>query len=198
MAQRKTDSAVLAPVLPCVAYPEALRLWMAAAEAGGEAVYASGTDLPREASGVRMVARWAAIGLVTTHQQRDPQDERRWLFLIRKVAGACDPSPAPAGGGPAPLGQSPGRGATDTRAQMRRLLAELRRRAERGDYCPSNGILARRLGLPHGERGRARAKYLLARLAAEKRIAVESRGTCAPRVVTILAPGRAQGRSTGS
>lgn len=175
-----------------------LRAWIDSAPAGERAIYASGVDLPRDAEGVKLAGRWARQGLVRTFQQRDPEDERRWLFLIEKARGASPQTGSPA---PAPS-RSPLNGGTVPprvvdRALLRRLLDLLRRCAERGEECPSNAELAQRLNLRRGERGRQQAKYLMQRLSSEKRIAVESRGTCAPRVVTILAPGRARGKRTG-
>ena len=82
------------------------------------------------------------------------------------------------------------------RGDLSALLRILRKLAETGAACPSNADLARLLSLPRGERGRQRAQYLLHRLAGEKRIAIESRGRNAPRIVTILAAVRGCGKST--
>lgn len=109
------------------------------------------------------------------------------------------------------------------RTLMNKLLAELRRCAEDGAACPSYLTLAIRIGLlgslrstaegrtsgavgrtgrpaTPGERRRAidQVAYLHKRLEREGGIAVESRGRNAPRVVTILAAGRACGSSTAS
>src|SRR5690606_18124761 len=84
----------------------------------------------------------------------------------------------------------------DLRELLSDLLSELRSCAERGRACPSLTETARLLGLPSGERGRQKANYLFLRLQQQGDISIESQGRGAPRVVTILAAGRAKGKST--
>lgn len=185
--------------LVTTALPAELRAWLARAEVGERAVYAAGAVLPRQAETVQLVTRWKDAGAVITLQRRDPADGRRMQYLIEKAdAGHGPHPPAPDGVAESPPNDGrAGRGTHDaTRAQMRRLLEALRRMAARGEACPSNAELAALLELPRGKRGADRAQYLIGRLVREQRIAVEGRGTCAPRVVTILAKGRGCGKST--
>lgn len=172
-----------------------LRAWFEDARPGEPVEYASGIALPREAEGVRLVTRWKDAGLVLTTQKRDPADGRRWLFLVQRTSiQNADGPPSSVGAVDRPAQGAPAH-AVD-RATLNKLLSTLRSKAERGLPCPSNTDLAHELGLPRGSRGRMRAKYLMARLVTEKRIAVECRGTTLPRVVTILAAGRARGKET--
>lgn len=178
--------------LSSVAPTAELEAWLKAARPGETAIYAAGTDLPREAEGVVLVRGWAARGLVTTNQVRDPGDARRWQFLITKTGGQCPRSPeAPIGGAtPQPVQR------VADRSDLRKLLSTLRSCAERGLPCPSLSSIADELGLAMGEKGRQRAAHLLRRLERERNIIVERRGNLVPPVVTITAAGRASGKST--
>ncbi|MGX7896870.1 hypothetical protein [Tsuneonella sp. HG222] len=171
------------------ASPEAeVRAWFESAAAGGSAVYATGLTLPREEAGVRYVAGLVAAGKARTHQRRHPQDGRRLQFLVVK-RGADDDGPLPASD---PVGGCD----PQTRAEADALLDMLRECAEHGLPCPSLSAIADALHLRKGEGGRQRSRHLLAVLEAQGAIASESRGRNAPRVVTILAEGRASGQST--
>lgn len=174
-----------------------LREWFAGAEQGARAVYAAGVTLPREAEGVKLARRLEESGAATLTQERDQADPRRWRFMIIKMS----PSPSAAtlaadervaSAGPAGVPR-----AVD-RTDLRKLLSELRSCAERGRPCPSLTATARLLGLPRGESGRQKANYLFRRLKEEGSIAIESQGRGAPRIVTILAEGRARGKRTSA
>lgn len=158
---------------------EDLRAWLADAAEGGQAVYASGLVLPRDAAGVVLVGQWLAAGLVTTHQRRDPHDARRWQFLVAKRPS----KPA-----------APAVRDVRTRGELRALLDHMRRVVQARRACPSNAELARSLDLGPGARGRNRAQYLLDLLVRDGVIALDSPGRCAPRTVTVL-PGRAKVKS---
>lgn len=166
-----------------VAAPVAeLQAWLADAVPRARAIYASGQDLPRDAEGVVLARAWADQGLVRLFSERDPGDSRRFRWLIEKV-------------GPV---QAPDRtGQEVDRCAARAVLRLLRDAALRGAECPSNAQIARHMGWPL-QRGRARAQYLIGKLERDGAIAVESRGTCLPRLVTILVPGTGKGRTTGS
>jgi hypothetical protein len=176
--------------LASAASPGELRKWLAEAAPGERAEYARGPFLPRDTEGVRLATQWKDAGLVAMAQHRDPADGRRFLYLIEK----SDPGAvrAPAADGAAPLTPSAlplESGRIDADRLQALLLAELRACAARSEACPSNAVLARRIGLPAKKRSRDRVQYLLARLIRARAIAVEYRGTCAPRVVTVLAGG---------
>lgn len=173
-----------------------LREWFAAAAKGARAVYAAGVALPRDAEGVKLARALEEAGAATLTQERDQLDPRRWRYLIIKTSSR--PLPATTGletarGGLPPQDESPR--AVD-RTDLRKLLSELRSCAERGRPCPSLNETAKLLGLPSGERGRQKANYLFLRLKQRGEISIESQGRGAPRVVTILAAGRAHGKAT--
>lgn len=151
---------------------EQLEAWLAAAAPGAQAIYASGPDLPREAPGVKLVARWIGEKKVHPLQQRDPRNPARWNFLIVKAGG----SPRDSG---RPLH------AVD-RTEMRAMLSLLRRYAARGKPCPSHREMAELLDLPD----RHHARRLIERLVAEGKIRVASRGRNLPCVVTIISSGK--------
>lgn len=159
--------------LGMAAAPEALRAWLAEAAPGNMAIYAIGLDLPREAEGVQLVRAWQAEGLVALVSRRDPADRRRTQWLVQR-AGATSPA------------AKPGLLSLVTRQQLAALLILLREGDKRRRPCPSNNKLARELDLGWGERGRARARYLIDLLVRDGAITVESRGRNLPRVVTIL------------
>ena len=182
-----------------------LEAWMASASAGEQAVYASGLDLPRAADGVVLARRWEGEGLVTLAQRRDPDNARRWQWIMEKVNPHSNcPSPHPGKGAPEgqPVSASPGAPTSSrqigkkAREERERLLDFLRDCAVRRKACPSDNALAAKLALGAGNSGRCRANYLMRLLAADGAISVEYRGRNAPRVVTITAEGRARGKAT--
>lgn len=170
--------------LPQVAPAAQLAAWLDAAQPGARAIYCTAAALPQEADGVVAVRRWAAEGRVHLVQARDPAEPGQWRFIVEKSGAPPPAEPAP------PL---PPRHAVN-RAQLRAMLDILRDCAARGRPCPSNRDLARKLRLPH----RHRARYLFNRLLADGAIAVADRGRNAARIVTILAPGAARGKSTAA
>lgn len=169
-----------------------LRRWLDMAPAGHQVIYASGIDLPRAAEGVVLARQWQAQGLVDLNQRRDPDNARRWQFLMRRRA--------------ADAARCPTASALDKvleKSRARKLLNLLRDHAEAGRACPSNSELARAMGWDMtsptaAEKGRAGVQYLLRAIERAGGITIESRGTMAPRIITITAAGRAKGRSTGT
>lgn len=199
--------------LASAAEPGELEAWLACSPKS-QAVYASGLELPRNAPGVLLVTRWREQGIVITTQRRDPRDARRWEFIVvRRAENASAPThphgapppgshpsavpPAPAGIATPRPGQADRSRADHTRAQLKRLEDLLRARAAKGAACPTLAETRDLLALPRGERGKRRASYLFDRLAGENRIATRWDGPGHRRVVTILSPGRAVGKSTG-
>lgn len=181
--QGETFSLRLSSAVPA----EELRGWFESAAVGERTVYATGVQLPRAADGVLLATRLKDQGQARLHNVRDPDDRRRWQFVVVKIAAAaarCRCSPAP-------------RDADADADDLARLLALLRSCAQRNRACPSNANLAISLGLK-GEKGRQRAAYLLRKLETIGQIAIAAQGTMRPRVVTILAPGRAKGRQTAA
>ncbi|MBX7496786.1 hypothetical protein K3172_13045 [Qipengyuania sp. 6B39] len=179
-----TDAAPGFSIGPLTTYaePAQMRAWLAGAEAGHAIVYATGPALA-EHPAKALALKWQGEGKVELSQRRSAR-AHCFDYLARKVGDAvCTMAERNAS-------------LTETRTQMRALLKILRRCAVRGAVCPSLTKAARELGLPGGGRGRRRAQYLFDRLKAEKKIAVSGNGRNAPRVVTILAPGQGQGKST--
>jgi len=165
-----------------------LRAWLDGAEPGARTVYAHGIDLPRGSEAAVLVGQWVRDGRATTHQRRDPADARRWQFLVEARSRRAWSGPAGARVADAAPGVVPSR-------EMKSLLVLLVACATQGLVLPSNAALADQLGLA-GERGRMRAKYLLARAQRDGLIRVDKvRGQ---RVATILADGRGQGLSTAA
>lgn len=157
-----------------------LEAWFRAAEPGARQVYASGGVLLAEARSVKLAWRLANEGKAELAQDRDPERPgcRRWWIQKRRADTARAPRV---------------RGVE--RRELDALFALLERCATTGRECPSDGAVAEALDLGPRPRGRNRAQYLFGKLKAAGRIAVESRGTCAARVVTILT-GRHAGRRT--
>lgn len=191
----RAQAAPAAPELPFAASPASLRAWLDTAPPMARAIYAKSVDELREEPGVKLVRQWAIEGRVHLFRERDPDDAGRWRFLIVKAAIVTGEVRIAR---PFPRGRAtPQRSASDIEeGLLTRCEMLLRRAADRAEPCPSNAELARALGLSGDEKGRARAKYLVRCLAEAGRIAVECRGRNLPRVVTIVARGRACGMST--
>jgi len=174
------DGAMVLVELASCADPAALERWLDTSKPGSPpAIYASGLELPRSNPVVVMVRGWAAARLATLGCRKHPDRPgfSQWL-VYRSFA-------APAARATAP-------GSTRCRAEcveQRAMLALLRRCALAGKSCPSNTALARRLKL----RSRFAARDLFNRLVAAGAIRVEERGKLLPRVVTIVATGKATG-----
>lgn len=166
---------------------EELEGWLDTASPQDSTIYAVGIDLPRESAAVKLARDWAAQGKVSLTQRRDPDNRARWQYLMQKRA--C-------GAGGVVVARNPRKMDSLSAAQSGKLLNLLRLCAERGQDCPSNMRLARALGLPSGDRGRGRARYLLDILVETGAVVIESHGCNAPRVVTIIAEGRASGLAT--
>jgi hypothetical protein len=174
-----------------VAAPESeLVAWFQDARPGESAIYASGFTLPREAAGVKLVAAWQAEGWAHLKQRRDPDDARRWQFLVERssriAAGERKPRP---------------KNEEITRIQMGKLLQALRRVADRGEALPSYRSLARDLTTDNTracKKGIERVRHLLRRLHDERRIELipAPNGARHGPQVTILAKGRGCGRTT--
>lgn len=190
LAQAKSGAETFTIQLGVAAPESELVAWFQDARPGESAIYASGFTLPREAAGVKLVAAWQAEGWVHLKQRRDPDDARRWQFLVerssRMAAGARKPRP---------------KNEEVTRIQMRKLLETLRRVADRGEALPSYRSLARDLTTDNTracKKGIERVRHLLRRLHDERRIEIipaPSGARHGPQV-TILAKGRGWGKTT--
>lgn len=168
----------------------ALKEWFDSAAPGDRATYATGLDLPREHESVRFANELVQIGLAHLTQRRDPNDRRRWLFEITRAEAASDKSAN---------GAAVGAVRPDlTAEQMRCLMRRLREVAAAGSPCPSYAEMARHLAMRGDSRGRMRARYLVNRLEKEKQITVKPGASSHPPVITILARGKARGKSTAS
>lgn len=179
---RSSETPGFSLALTTYADPAAMRDWVAQAAPGHELVYATGPALGDHPA-KRTALDLQQSGQVVLFQRRATRAHCFEYCAKRVHAEAC-PAPVPA------------EKVDHTRAQLSALLRELRRCAAKGEVCPSLSAAAKVLDLPRGQRGRRRAQYLFDRLVAEKRIAIASHGRNAPRVATILAAGRAQGKST--
>ena len=182
-AALSSDSAPGFSIGPLTTYadPAAMAVWVEQAGAGHELIYATGPQLGDHAAKA-LALRWQEQGLVALKQRRSSRAHCFDYLAERVGADALTPAPSASDG--------------HVRGEMAALLRILRRCAVRGKACPSNAELAKELGLRRGEAGRRRSRYLLERLAQEKRISVTGCGRNAPRVVTILAAGKACGKST--
>lgn len=172
-----------------VAEESMLVAWLEQARAGERVAYAEGFVAPREAAAFKLVGAWAREGLVHLVTAKGERGRTIWQ-AERSSAG--------------PKVARPKRDFREdlTRTQMRGLMDELRRAADRGATCPSRSALAvavcgaRRSVPVELRKGRDRIGYLLRRLADEGKIAIEAGDAVRAPVVTILAKGRGCGKST--
>ncbi len=176
---RGAASSALQPALepvpqPLVARREDLEEWFAGATAGVAIIYATARALPREAPGVQLVSRWVEEGRAETTQKRDVRDPSRFNFHVSKLADADAAAPLH----PADAARVQ---RSTVRADKGRMLRLLRQIAERGGPCPSHRELGRKLGLKH----RYAARYLLACLVEDGRIALDA-GPGGARMVRII------------
>lgn len=164
-----------------------LEQWLADAPAKAQTVYATGVEPPRDSAAWKLAAEWQSAGKVQLVSARDPDDARRTNWIMQKCASPDD-VPLPA--------DSQCKLSREAEAQAAQLLEYLCGRVVRRRHCPSNTQLAVTLELGRGPRARSRVQYLLAVLQRRGDIAIENNGRNAPRVVTVLAEGRAKGRKT--
>lgn len=166
-----------------------LEAWLARALPRETAVYATGLDLPRDAAAVALVRKWAAARLVTLTTRRDPDDRRRTHWLVVRAGNSARDDSAEDLAMPADAACTFG-------FHERALLTCLEDAALAGEACPSLAAMAEAMRLPETNgRGRYRARYLLETLE-KKHLITITRRAGSPRVITIRAAGRAQGRST--
>jgi len=179
-----------------VAPIDELETWLACARPKELAIYAHGPTLPADEPAVKLVAGWEKQGLVNLAQKRDPTRKQSFQYLMQR---ADVPFPADLLPGQDALRpQALGAQRAEARKLQRELLAMLRKAAERNRICPSLAEIADTLHLRVGERGRRQARTLLDRLRSEGKISIVPGASNRPRVVTILAKGRACGKSTQS
>jgi hypothetical protein len=177
----ETFSFALALVVPV----SELEAWFETAAPLAKAIYATGFELPREEAAVALVRQWVDAGEVRTFQRRDPMDQRRWQFLIERV----DTASARARQVMPDL----------TASQLLILHRVLVEAAAAGAPCPSRAKLAEAVTGQTHDKARERARWLMKRLEAEGKIAIQPApfGAQHGPKVTILT-GRHAGKSTGS
>jgi hypothetical protein len=179
--EAETFSFALALVVPVAE----LEAWFESAAPHAKAIYATGFDLPRGEAAVQLVNRWVSAGEVRTFNRRDPLNPRRWQFLIERTdteaARAQQVQP-------------------DLSAhQMIVLHRELVSAAASAQPCPSRTRLAEVVTGQTDDRARERVRWLMKRLEAEGKIALQPAPIGAQHgpTVTILT-GRHAGKTTGS
>jgi len=160
-----------------------LEAWFESAAPNAKAIYAVGLALPRSEPAVLQVKRWIEAGEVRPFQRRDPLDGRRWQFLIERVdtasARAREVRP-------------------DLSAQqLIALHRELVNAAGQGLPCPSRSQLAQAITGQSDDKARKRVSYLMKRLEADGKIALQPAPIGAQHgpTVTILT-GRHAGKAT--
>jgi hypothetical protein len=172
-----------------VAQVSALVAWFEQALPGERVAYAEGFVFPRDAEAAKLAGAWQREGFVHLVQARGERGRTIWQ-AERSSAGAAAPR------------QKRNFREDLTRTQMRNLMDELRRAADRGQPCPSRSALAvaicgsRKSAPAEMRKGRNRVTYLLGRLVNESKITVEAGDATRAPVVTIVAKGRGFGKST--
>lgn len=157
--------------------------WLAIAQPGEDFCFFSGFGPP--VALVKYVHAQVEAGAVEPVQRRR-RDGRGFDYLIQRRA-LLAPMAANGGGAPARREEPPG---DDAEALLDRVMRMLRRAALDDKVCPTNGEIARTLGL-HDAAG---AAYQIRKLRALGRIAVQhvkSGPNAGARVVTILKSGKA-------
>lgn len=178
-ASPETFSFALALVTPVAE----LEGWFETASPLAKAIYAIGLELPRQEPGVLLVKRWIATGEVRPFQRRDPLDKRRWQFLIERADTASarlrEVRPDLSG------------------QQLIILHRELVTAAAADAPCPARAHLAQAVTGQCDARARERVRWLMKRLEAEGKIALQPAPVGAQHgpTVTILT-GRHAGKST--
>jgi hypothetical protein len=174
-----------------VAEVSALVAWFEQALPGERVAYAEGFVFPRDAEAAKLAGAWQREGFVHLVQARGERGRTIWQ-AERSSAGAAAPR------------QKRDFREDLTRTQMRNLMDELRRAADRGQPCPSRSALAvaicgsRKSIAGEMRKGRDRVGYLLRRLADENKITVEAGDATRAPVVTIVAKGRGCGKRTAA
>jgi hypothetical protein len=179
----RKDSETFSLALALVTPLAELEAWFADAAPHAKAIYAVGMVLPREEPAVVQVKRWIASGEVHPFQRRDPMDARRWQFLIERAdtasARAREVRPDLSG------------------QQLIVLHRELVNAAAADAPCPTRKALAQTVTGQSDERARDRVRWLMKRLEAEGKIALQPAPVGAQHgpTVTILT-GKHAGKST--
>lgn len=167
----------LAP--PCFTVSEeALRAWLAGAQAGDSFDYAFGAAIDSRARVVMVARHLHDQGLVGLRQQRQP--DRSFRFYVVKRTQAEEVAVTPLPGNPTP---EPG-------TELGDMLQHLRELANRNRPCPTNADLARALDLTDADA----ARYRLGLLHEQGHIRIEQRGPQISRVITITETGKSTSR----
>lgn len=155
--------------------PDQFEAWVARAVPGEDVVYCTG-QRPSEAIGAAVRALHER-GLVTMTSKRSAGGFR---FIAQRLP---DPRPVRL---PEHRGRFARRELKGHYTAERMILKILVTAADKGHPCPTNGELARRVGLA----GAASASYRMRRLVAAGKIAIEEPSPLERRVVTIAATGK--------
>ncbi len=165
--------------------------WVSAAPHGEAVVYAKGQALARGSATVVLVRELVAAGMLLHLPQAvrgDPETGVRETYW--SCARVRRSSPASPGALPHPQADARGATADAGAGSDAEVLDEIyrafRRAANMGLVAPTNGELAKSLGL----NGAERARYLVKKLIAAGQIRVADQGPRARRIVTIVETGR--------
>lgn len=163
--------------------PEQLQSWAERARPGEDVVYSTGI---RPGEQVGALARALCESGVVALTSKRVEGGLRFIAQRRP-----DPRPSMLR---ARMATPRGRftlAADDAKATTRMVLRLLTRAANRGEPCPTNGELARALGLKDA----VAASYRVRRLVKDGKIAVEEPSPLERRVVTIIATGNSTRRA---
>lgn len=179
------DTEVFSLALALVTPLADLEAWFADAAPGAKAIYAVGLALPRAEAAVVQVRRWIEAGEVHPFQRRDPLDARRWQFLIERADTEA-----------ARLRVVRPDVSSQQLVVLHRALVEA---AAAGAPCPPRAVLAQVVTGQSDKRAKQRVSWLMQRLEAEGKIALQPAPLGAQHgpTVTILT-GRHAGKRTGS
>ncbi|MEV4934584.1 winged helix-turn-helix domain-containing protein [Sphingobium sp. LSP13-1-1.1] len=155
--------------------PDQFASWVARAAPGDDVVYSMG-DRPEKAIG-EAVRALHEQGLVALTSKRGANGFR---FIAQRLP---DPKPVR---GPEHRGRYARREIKGRYTAERMILKILSAAAEKGQPCPTNAELARRVGLS----GAVSASYRMRRLVAAGKIVVEEPSPLERRLVTIVATGK--------
>jgi len=180
--QADTFTLALAWVKPVAA----LQAWFDQAQPGERFEYARGIDLPRDEAGVLLVTGWVSEGAVRPFQRRVDGNRACTIWMVERMRGDS-----------AKLRRSVKPDLTQL--QMASLLRELAAAAQKGAPCPTRKELALAVTGQSLRKAKGRISWLMKRLEAEGKIAVEPAPVGAQHgpTVTILT-GRQAGKSTRS